>query len=71
MPTLTNASDQSHAINYSTTWRETAPDEFASEYPHGLHLVPGSSAEISEALAVDLRETALEGLALTGLEDEG
>lgn len=62
MPSLTNTSDQSLAVSYSTTWTETGAREFAAEYPHGLHLVPGDSIEISEALAEDLSETALFGL---------
>lgn len=65
MPTLTNVSDQGHALSYSTTWRETAPEEFAAEYPFGLHLQPGDSVEISDALSEDLSELALAGLAVS------
>lgn len=60
--TLTNVSDQSLAISFNTAWRETTAREFAADYPHGLHLVPGDSIEISDALAADLEQTALVGL---------
>jgi hypothetical protein len=65
MATLTNGSDQGLTINYSTTWTETSALEFLADWPLGMTLQPGGSVTISDALAEDLSETALAGLAVT------